>query len=315
MKIIICFLIISALIALSITGCSGNRESSDIKYDEKNVGEIYAAEIDPEHIAIGESEIKYVDNEVLLVAKNQVSKNEIKALAKDINAEIVGYIEQTGDYQLKFSQAMTEKEVVDLIADLNGNSLIESASFNYVFDIDTTSVDYNINDGEKWSTGSTPNLWQGPLLALLLKNDKAWGANAINAPLAWSMMNTIKEKINPVNVGLIDKGFDETHEDLTFKQVFYENGANSVDIADEFHGTHVAGTMAARGDNKDGICGVYPYSNGRLYAASWSGANEYKLNQYSSSSFIDMVCLAELVLRNVKVINASYGFANYAYMV
>ena len=312
MKKVICLLIISVFLALSITGCSGKSESFEIKYDENNVGEIYAAEIDPEHIAIGESEIKYVDNEVLLVAQNEVSKNEIKALAKDIDAEIVGYIEQTGDYQLKFSQAMTEKEVVDLIADLNGNSLIGSASFNYVFDIDTISVDYNINDGEKWSTGSTPNLWQGPLLALLLKNDKAWGVNAINAPLAWSMMNTIKEKINPVNVGLIDKGFDETHEDLTFKQVFYENGANSVDIADEFHGTHVAGTMAARGDNKDGICGVYQYSNGRLYAASWSGANEYKLNQYSSSSFIDMVCLAELVLRNVKVINASYGFANYA---
>lgn len=315
MKKIICILIISALLALLITGCSGksenSNENSDVKYDENNVGEIYAAEIDPEHIAIGKSEIKYVDNEVLLVAKNEVPKNEIEALAKNINAEIVGYIEQTGDYQLKFPQVMTEKEVGNLIADLKGNSLIESASFNYVFDIENDSVDYNINDGNKWSTGSTPNLWQGPLLALLLKNNKAWGVNAINAPLAWSTMNTIKEEINPVKVGLIDNGFDETHEDLTFKQVFYENGANSVDVADEAHGTHVAGTMAARGDNKNGICGVYPYSNGRLYAASWSGAKEYKLNQ-SSSSFVDMVCLAELVLRNVKVVNASYGFADYA---
>ena len=312
MKKIICFLIISALLTLSITGCSGKSEdsnkTSDIKYDENNVGEIYAAEIDPEHIAIGESEIKYIDNEVLLVAKNEVSKNEIEALAKDINAEIVGYIEQTGDYQLNFSQAMTEKEVGDLIADLNGNSLIESASFNYVFDIDTASVEYNINYGEKWKDSPTLIISQDSILDLSCNE---WGVKAINAPFAWFKMDRIKYFINPINVGLIDIGFDETHEDLAFKQVFYENGANSVNITDEKHGTHVAGTMAARGDNNKGICGVYPYSNGRLYAASWSGADEYELNQ-CSSSFKDIVCLAELVLRNVKVINASYGFTYYA---
>lgn len=281
------------------------KESSHSEFDENNIGELYYSPIDTEHIAEDESGVMYSDNEILVVAEEGVSFSEIEALAGEYNAEIVGYIEQTGDYQWKLSETKGSADLQKLIDDLSDNALVSSASVNYISDIDIDSILYDIQTGDEWIAD--------PLLDLISnldsKHGRAWGIQAINAPLAWMAMDILKENIQPIKVGLIDNEFDQEHNDLGFAEVFYENyEKNRVDVIDDAHGTHVAGTMAAKGNNDEGICGVYPYGDGRLYGASWKGSNQYKRNL--NSSMTEKCVLSELIFRNVKVINCSYGYLN-----
>lgn len=173
-------------------------------------------------------------------------------------------------------------------------------------------IDYNIQQGDEWTDG----FWD----LLFSNDDKTWGIKAINAPSAWEYMDSIKDEIEPVKVGLIDSGFYSDHEDLGFADdgIFYDNHRNDnkdkgieTVSEDSSHGTHVAGIMAAKGNNKEGICGIYPYGDGRLYGASYQQASKYKEN---ISLIVDKCCLAELIFRNVKVINCSYTWTpdNYA---
>lgn len=299
---------ITAIILVAINRKSSEEnDSANKKYDENNIGEVYCASIDEKHIAVNDNGTSYIDNEILVVAKDGVSKSDIEELAKENDAQIVGYIEQTGDYQLQFSKAMSESEFDNVIGDLKKNDKIISADKNFVFTVSTQSVDYDVDPGKEWNNDLFANeISIGALYSILKsKNNKAWGVAAIRAPQAWTAMNLIKDQINPVNVGLIDSGFF-MHDDLGFAEMFYENGKNRVDVKDEKHGTHVAGIMAAKGNNKEGICGVYPYADGKLYGASWAGADQYNKNKISVMK--EKCCFSELIFRNVKVINCSYGF-------
>lgn len=299
---------IAAVIFVAVNRKSSEEnDSANKKYDENNIGEVYCASIDEKHIAVNDNGTSYIDNEILVVAKDGVSKSDIEELAKENDAQIVGYIEQTGDYQLQFSKAMSENELDDVINELKKNDGIISADKNSVFTVTTQSVDYDINSGKEWNTDMfAKSVSFGALTSTIEdKSNKAWGVTAIRAPQAWTAMNLIKDQINPVNVGLIDSGFF-MHDDLGFAEMFYENGKNRVDVKDEKHGTHVAGIMAAKGNNKEGICGVYPYADGKLYGASWAGADQYNKNKISVMK--EKCCFSELIFRNVKVINCSYGF-------
>lgn len=289
--------LLAVSMAASLTGCFWDDLSSEEKYDEDNVGEIYYSSVDEDHIATNDNGTMYADNEVLLVASEEADKSDIEALAGDYDAEIVGYIEQTGDYQLKFDNTLTESEIDEIITKLEESEFVDSASMNYISEVSEDSVDYDINSGSKWVVKNPGNT--------ILNADKSWGVEAINAQYAWVIMNLYKAYINPIRVGLIDSGFDEDHEDLGFAEggIFYD-GSNGVEDIDSDHGTHVAGTMAAIGNNEDGICGVYPYGNGNLYAVSKEGVYS-KNGRKVTSTIAEKIALAELILRNVKVINHS----------
>lgn len=131
---------------------------------------------------------------------------------------------------------------------------------------------------------------------------------------AWEYMDQMK----PVKVGLIDGGFDapnaaeccitpsgsiKGHDDLAFAATFYNDVATLTKDGDGLinHGTHVAGTMAAISDNDEGICGVYPFGKGSLYGTSAFAPQDYITGMGEKCFY------SELILRNVKVINCSYG--------
>lgn len=110
--------------------------------------------------------------------------------------------------------------------------------------------------------------------------NKCWGLKSINAPTAWTCVNSTS-----VIVATIDSGIDYEHPDLKANvwtntgeipgnnidddknghiDDFYgqnytvlKNGAPTGDPMDGLgHGTHVAGTIGAVGNNKQGIAGV-----------------------------------------------------------
>jgi len=82
-----------------------------------------------------------------------------------------------------------------------------------------------------------------------------WAINKIDADLAWDTATG-----NGVSVAVIDSGIRQTHEDLAWQSF---PGVN-LDLVNEDelpedqhgHGTHVSGTVGARGNNAKGVIGV-----------------------------------------------------------
>lgn len=89
-----------------------------------------------------------------------------------------------------------------------------------------------------------------------------WGVQRIGAPLAWNYSTGS----SGVAVGVIDTGIDYRHLDIRRNMWvspdtrlrngwnFAQNNNNSIDV--DGHGTHVAGTIGAVGNNQIGITGV-----------------------------------------------------------
>ncbi len=301
------------LAAVIISGCGSSKEpvqDTDLTESEEiDVGEIYFHEVDEEHISSTESGLMYADNEILITAAGGTTKSQMEELAEQYGAEIVGYIEQTGDYQLLFPDtSYTKDELDELRAELEKEEIIEGSSVNGIALISYDEVVVKALDDLYYGSE-----WEDDLQDHEDGEGKSWGIEVINTISAWDELSR-NEYTNPVKVGLIDNGFDTDHEDLNFAEVLYN---------DEFdykssHGNHVAGIMAASTSDDKGICGVYPYGDGNLYGVrdgceSYAGfgvSADEENGTYYTSVISQKIAYAELILRGVKVINQSMGF-NY----
>lgn len=96
-------------------------------------------------------------------------------------------------------------------------------------------------------------------LALTAPNDpdwsQQWGLRQIEAPAAWALTHGASR---PVVVAVVDSGVDPAQPDLQGALVPGADFADSTgSTADQYgHGTMVAGVIAARGNNGQGIAGV-----------------------------------------------------------
>ncbi|HUR82447.1 MAG TPA: S8 family serine peptidase [Thermoanaerobaculia bacterium] len=93
-----------------------------------------------------------------------------------------------------------------------------------------------------------------PNLASFTKQVTPWGLPALHADQVWPVT-----KGEGINVVVLDTGIDFNHPDL---KAAYVGGYNVLDPAappmdDNFHGTHVAGTIAAT-NNAFGVVGIAP---------------------------------------------------------
>lgn len=89
--------------------------------------------------------------------------------------------------------------------------------------------------------------------------DKLWGMKMIHAPAAWD----VEKGSSSVTVAVVDTGVSSTHPDLQGRLLAGIDIANgdsdpspSTTDPESGHGTHVAGTIAAQGDNGVGVVGV-----------------------------------------------------------
>ena len=288
------------IISLAFSFLLKNQDNNEkVNSSQSDIGEIVFYRTEMEHVATDPKGFMYVDNEILIVASTNASYSDIENLAKGVGAEIVGWIEQTGDYQLKLNQAYTVDQLNELVDSLNKNNFVDSAYINFASQIDS-------NKTEERNGFYFGDEWENDLQNFNNCKGDSWGIEAIEVLAAWDILDLYKRNVNPIKVGLIDSAFDTGHEDLGFAETFYnvDNGRD--------HGTHVAGTMAAKTDNHEGICGVYPYGNGNLYGVSYSGICNFSENgsPITTSMFLK-IAYAELVLRDVKVINSSLGFNYY----
>ena len=137
---------------------------------------------------------------------------------------------------------------------------------------------------------------------------RLWGMEDINAPEVWN----VSTGADDVYVAVLDSGVDFDHEDLkdNFSHQYSRNFVNATDddYGDyESHGTHVAGTIAAVGNNGLGVAGV----NWKAKIISLRCLNEQ--GSGTTSSIISAInYLTGLIAANPKLniaaLNMSIGF-------
>ena len=133
------------------------------------------------------------------------------------------------------------------------------------------------------------------IFAQLLPN----GINRIDADLSSTVSGDGQYSVN-VDIAIIDTGINLSHPDLNvYKQVSFVKGAKTADD-DNGHGTHVAGTAAAK-DDSNGVVGVAP--GARLWAVK-------VLDRNGSGSLSNVIKGIDYVTANagqIDVANMSLG--------
>jgi len=124
----------------------------------------------------------------------------------------------------------------------------------------------------------------------------------IGAPAAWALTTGSPD----VTVAVVDTGVDRTHPDLFANLVpgwdFAYGDSDPTDY--DGHGTHVAGTIAARGNNGRGVVGV---------AWQTSLMPVQALDANGDGSVSDIVnAYAFAAARGARVVNASLGGGTYS---
>ncbi|MCX6344483.1 MAG: S8 family serine peptidase [Armatimonadetes bacterium] len=178
--------------------------------------------------------LRYVPNEYIIHVQSGTSVSDVKAMVDRLGASVVAALPVSDSYWIRMGRSGEAARSKSFSGSKRLSALkwtIERIQPNYLkylcYDPDDTY----------WRDGSL------------------WGMTMIHAPAAWD-----REKGNPsITVAVVDSGV-APHPDLVNRLLdgkdFFE--PNNVDghYDPVGHGTHVAGTIAAQGDNKIGVVGV-----------------------------------------------------------
>ena len=177
--------------------------------------------------------------QVLVKFKPDTSQNTIDNELKRHGAKVTDQVAAIGVLVLAVPQNAESR----IITALSKNPNVEFAEADYL--AFTTAVPNDTYFANQWgleNTGQTIAGQQGTVDA------------DINASSAWDI--TLG---GGVKVAVLDTGVDQDHEDLAGK-IFLQKNFTSSSSPDDFygHGTHVAGIIAATGDNEIGVSGGCP---------------------------------------------------------
>jgi len=272
---------------------SGKTQNKEINifYD---YGNIY--QLDVNHVAVDDdTKISYVNNIILIFFEDDVTESRKNEIVKSINGQVVGQFNGINQYQVKIpSKTLTElKNICD---DLMCYDEIWFANYDGVVETDSTRNTVSITD--PWSEEGT-ELWDE-----INPSGNNWWAEAINLRGAWSYNNYFSK----INLGIVDDGFDNTHEDLK-DEIKFPNNASKLMNRKANHGTHVAGIMGATPNNGKGITGIVWDKN--LYCCDWKATGWQAFwGGFTSEYDSDTMIYAGLIYNveaKAKVINFSLG--------
>ncbi|MCX6585797.1 MAG: S8 family serine peptidase, partial [Acidobacteria bacterium] len=251
----------------------------------------------------------YRTGQILIKPKLAASSLLLQALHNTHGASIARVFARVGNIQvLRLPKTMNVEQAVALY---RANPFIEFAEPDYLVSINQTQTFPNdLSFNQLWGLHNT---------------GQAGGTvNAdINAPEAWSL----RTSASSIVVGVVDTGIDYNHPDLAAnmwtnpgeipnngidddKNGFVDDvfGINAITdtgnpMDDDGHGTHVAGTIGAVGNNGTGVTGVA--WNVKLMALKFIGGG-------SGSTADAIQCINYALSKGVQILSNSWGGGGFS---
>jgi subtilisin family serine protease len=198
-------------------------EDEDEDEDEEDEGEIRLEREGP--AARDALRIRYVPGELLVKFRPGTSSAEMEDAATRAQGELADHIPQLGVHVI----VVSPNRIEEAQASLQSEPSVESVER----DVLLAGLDTVPNDA-LWST--------------------QWGSRLVGAPRAWDSTRGA----TAVVIAVVDTGVDTLHPDLVGGTVAGRDLVNddSDPSDDEGHGTSVAGVIAARTNNQEGLAGV-----------------------------------------------------------
>jgi thermitase len=178
----------------------------------------------------------YAAGELIVTYEEEVPVNAVESLEEEARGEVEGQLPAIDARLLAFpevkgerSRDVRERDLARIKEALQRDPAVESVDYNYL-----RTLSYTPNDP---------------------RFDEQWGLIKPGFEGAWS-----RTRGKGVRIAVVDSGASARHPDLKRKialtRDFKHNDRSVEDRAG--HGTHVAGTVAARTDNRTGVAGGCP---------------------------------------------------------
>ena len=257
-----------------------------------------------------------VDGEVLVQFRDAAGAFEQARAANEIDADEVETLGRRGTRRMRARRMGTQ----ELLTRLRTNPDVEFVEPNYIVRVSASPNDPSF--GNLWGLFNIGQDYGGVGVA---------GAD-IDARLAWDVSTGSRNNV----IGIVDSGIDYNHPDLaanvwTAPYAFsvtiggvvincaagthgfdaITNTCNPID--DQSHGTHVAGTIGAAGNNGVGVAGVNWTASmmGLKFldsAGTGTTANAIKAIEFA----VQAKAVLGVNVANVRVLSNSYGGAGFS---
>jgi hypothetical protein len=243
---------------------------------------------------------KVVMSQLVAVTDGSQSLDQDLAMFGQLGAEVIGRVPEGNLYQLLVPSAVDEGTLVAALERVRTDGRIVGVSFNSIFDVAAGSGSYRPDDA--FVSAQTDALIPANITV-------AW--NTIRENFSY-FDNQIanKRQLKPVVVGVIDRGFTE---DLTcemdFEKLWGPEGGDdhgldvSSDGSVDTHGMHVAGIIAALGNNRTDCA----ENRSQIAGVAWQARPRVKAAKADHSLAVTLSHISRLARGDARVINISLG--------
>ncbi len=229
-----------------------------------------------------DSGLLYVNNNLLVYFEDNISDERRQEIIDTVGGTCTGYVNGINMWQVE-------------VAPASYNSLSKTAdrltAFDEVFyagcNLAQAAVPMvtEVTPSDPWGGDNSWNEYN--------PQGNNWSADAIQAPSAWGY----DWAFSHINVGIVDAGVQNNHEDLAGKVFFPDAASQAENNANSNHGTHVAGIIGATPNNSKGVTGIL--WDTFMYCVNWDVAGGTDANLFAG--------LTETVQAGAKVVNFSLG--------
>lgn len=197
-------------------------------------------------------EFQVVKGEVLVRFRSRLTDGEVQRTLSDLGATVIRRPDRLGVCRLRIPPALG---VARFIERHRTNISLEVLEPNFVATTLVKATQPTVRSAPRLAAG---NPAADRATARFVPNDplypSQWALPALEAEAAWAITTGRPEVV----VAVLDTGIDATHPDLR-NQVLagYDFVNDDSDPSDDNgHGTHVAGIVAAEGNNQLGVAGI-----------------------------------------------------------
>jgi len=202
---------------------------------------------------------QFVEGEVLVKYKSGVSAQVQQYTATNLGGRSLTPVgNKLRVAKIKLQEGI---DVMAAVQAYQADSNVEHAQPNYIYH--TSAIPNDASYNQLWGMNNTGQTISNPSYST---NNPGIAGNDIDAESAWDQITDCSSAV----VAVLDTGINYTHTDLTgnmwdgLLSGFPNHGFDFIDIdndpmptrVDEDHGTHVAGTIGAFGNNDLGVAGV-----------------------------------------------------------